>query len=137
MARDVLENPHLSEIQKLVIAAVGGSCVGGGNELVLVCDLVCDIKICEILTAGSDSWVNRYWWRRTDMPIAIGEKRAKELLLPAKFLTADQAYEWGLVNRVVEDSKLEDEAGKMALEVIEKSSPQAFRVIKLCIKLLG
>ena len=71
------------------------------------------------------------------LPIAIGEKRAKELLLPAKFLTADQAYEWGLVNRVVENSKLEDEAGKMALEVIEKSSRQGFRVIKLCIKLLG
>jgi len=68
------------------------------------------------------------------LPLIIGEKRARELLFTAKLLTAQEAYELGLVNRVVEDNEVEREAEKLALEVVERASPQAFRVVKSCLK---
>jgi len=68
------------------------------------------------------------------LPLIVGEKRARELLFTARILSAEEAYQLGLVNRVVEDNDVEGEARKLALEVIDRTSPQAFRVVKSCLK---
>jgi len=123
----------LRETGKLVVAAVKGDCVAGGNELVMMCDLVVAGKSARFgqpeIIVGSTAMGGGVQL----LPLLVGEKRAKELLFTARLLSANEALEWGLINKVVEDEKVEEEAKKIAREVIEKSSPQAFRVMKSCI----
>ena len=62
---------------------------------------------------GSDhAWLGSVWLSRT-----IGPYRAKELSLTGNFLSAQQAYDWGLVNRVVEPAELMPAALKLAHEM--------------------
>ncbi len=122
------------ETGKLVVAAVKGPCVAGGNELVVMCDLVVAGKSARFgqpeLLVGSTAMGGGVQM----LPLIIGEKRARELLFTARTLSAEEAYKFGLVNRVVEDGEVESEARRLALEVIDRTSPQAFRVVKSCLK---
>jgi len=115
---------------KPVIAAVRGYCVGGGHELAMACDLV---------VAGRSSRFGQPEIRVGStamglgiqlLPLLVGEKRARELLFTGRLISAEEAYSMGLINRVVDDDVVEDEARKLALEVINNASPQAFRVMK-------
>lgn len=119
---------------KLVVACVRGACVAAGHELAMMCDLVVAGKSAKLgqpeIAVGSTALGGGVQL----LPLIVGEKRARELLFTAKLLTAQEAYQLGLVNRVVEDSEAETEAEKLALEVVEKASPQAFRVIKSSLK---
>ncbi len=114
---------------KLVVAAVRGPCVAGGLELALVCDLVVAAK--SALLGSPEVKVGSTAYLAAELlPIVVGEKRAKEMLLTGRLLTAEEAKEAGLVNKVVEDGELEEEARKLALSVINRVCPMAFRVIK-------
>ena len=68
------------------------------------------------------------------LPMVVGEKRARELLFTGRLLFAEEAYQIGLVNRVVDDEKVEEEARKLATDIIDNASPQAFRVMKSGLK---
>ncbi|MBS7248325.1 MAG: enoyl-CoA hydratase/isomerase family protein [Candidatus Freyarchaeota archaeon] len=124
----------IRETGKPVIAGIRGVCVAAGHELVMMCDLVVAGKSARLgqpeIAVGSTALGGGVQL----LPLIIGEKRARELLFTAKLLTAQEAYELGLVNRVVEDNEVEREAEKLALEVVERASPQAFRVVKSCLK---
>ncbi|MHA1593172.1 MAG: enoyl-CoA hydratase/isomerase family protein [Candidatus Baldrarchaeia archaeon] len=124
----------LRETGKLVIAAVKGACVAGGHELVMMCDLVVAGKSARFgqpeVIVGSTAMGGGVQL----LPLIVGEKRARELVLTGRLLSAEEAYRLGLVNRIVDDDKLEEEARNLALEVINRVSPQAFRVIKSCLK---
>jgi enoyl-CoA hydratase/carnithine racemase len=67
-----------------------------------------------------------------NLPRAVGERRAKELILSGIPFTAAQALEWGLVNRVCEPAKLIDEAIETAL-LIARNAPLSTRQAKLAI----
>lgn len=120
----------LRSTSKPVIAAVRGVCVGGGNELAMACDLVVASQNARFgqpeVRVGSTAMGLGVQL----LPLLIGEKRARELLLTGKIITAEEALQIGLINKVVEDEKLEESARGLALEIIENCSPQAFRVIK-------
>ncbi|MEM2947399.1 MAG: enoyl-CoA hydratase-related protein [Candidatus Bathyarchaeia archaeon] len=68
------------------------------------------------------------------LPLIVGEKRARDLLFTGRLLTAEEAYNFGLVNKVVEDEKVHEEARRLAVHIIENASPQAFRVMKSGLK---
>jgi enoyl-CoA hydratase/carnithine racemase len=123
----------LRETGKLVVAAVKGDCVAGGNELMMMCDLAVAGKSARFgqpeIIVGSTAMGGGIQL----LPLLVGEKRAKDLLFTARLLSADEALEGGLINRVVEDEDVEEEAKRIAREVVENSSPQAFRVMKSCI----
>ncbi|MBO8183760.1 MAG: enoyl-CoA hydratase/isomerase family protein [Archaeoglobus sp.] len=122
----------LRETGKLVVAAIKGDCVAGGNELVMMCDLAVAAKSARFgqpeIIVGSTAMGGGLQM----LPLLVGEKRARELAFTARLLSAEEALEWGLINRVV-DGDVEEEAKKLALEVVERSSPQAFRVMKSCL----
>lgn len=96
----------LSDIENLpfvTIAAVSGSCLGGGCELALACDIRIATKDAtfgqpEILLGNGPSWGGYYRLMRT-----IGYAKAKEMILLGDTYAADEAHGFGLVNRVVED----------------------------------
>ena len=119
----------LRETGKPVIAAVKGYCVAGGNEWVLACDLVVAGKSAVFgqpePIIGSTAFLAVLL-----LPIVVGERRAREMLLTGKLISADEAYRIGLVNRVVPDEEVEEEARRLAIEIIDRVNPQAFRIVK-------
>ncbi|MEM0357063.1 MAG: enoyl-CoA hydratase/isomerase family protein [Candidatus Bathyarchaeia archaeon] len=124
----------LRETGKPVIAAVNGVCVAGGHEIVMACDLAVAGKSAKLgqpeVIVGSTAMGLGVQL----LPLIVGEKRAREMLLTGKLLSAEEAFNIGLINKVVEDDKLQEEARKLALQIIENVSPQAFRVIKSGLK---
>jgi enoyl-CoA hydratase/carnithine racemase len=124
----------IRETGKPVIAAVKGTCVAGGHEIVMACDLVVAGKSAklgqpEVLVGSTAMGMGLQM-----LPLIIGEKRAREMLFTGRLLSAEEAYHIGLVNRVVNDEKVEDEARKLAVHIIDNASPQAFRVMKSGLK---
>lgn len=124
----------LRDTGKPTIAAVKGPCVAGGNELVMGCDLVVagksakfgqpEVKVGSTAAGGGLQL----------LPLIVGEKRAREMILTGEPLSAETAQDIGLINRVVPDEKVEKEAMDLIQEVIEKNSPQAYRVMKSIMK---
>lgn len=125
---------RLRDTGKPTIAAVEGACVAGGNELIMGCDLVVagesarfgqpEVGVGSTAAAGGVQL----------LPLVVGEKRARELLLTGDLLTATEAERYGLINRVVDDGNSERAAVELALDVVENASPQAYRVMKGILK---
>jgi 2-(1,2-epoxy-1,2-dihydrophenyl)acetyl-CoA isomerase len=105
---------HFTRMNPPVIAAVNGTAAGAGLGLVLMADLAiagASAKFVSAYTAvgltpdGSTSFL---------LPRAIGRKRALELFLTNRALTAAEALDWGLVNQVVPDGELLEAATALA-----------------------
>jgi 2-(1,2-epoxy-1,2-dihydrophenyl)acetyl-CoA isomerase len=116
---------HFVRMDAPVIAAVNGTAAGAGVGLVAMADLaVCGrgSKFSLAYTAvgltpdGSTSFL---------LPRAIGSKRTMELMLLNRPLTAPEALEWGLVNSVVDDGQVLEEALQLA-ERLTAGPTQAF-----------
>lgn len=108
---------RMSELDAVVVAAVHGAAAGAGLGLVGAADLVIASHSATFVMAytrlgltpdGSSSW---YLTR------AVGLRRALELTLTNRVLTADEALAWGLVNRVVPDADLHEAALAWAAEL--------------------
>jgi 2-(1,2-epoxy-1,2-dihydrophenyl)acetyl-CoA isomerase len=107
----------IRELPKPVIAAVNGPAVGIGCSLALACDLIwaaesaifglAFVNIGLVPDGGSTFLV----------PAAVGKARALEMALLGEPVSAEQALGWGLINRVVPDAKLMDEARGLARRV--------------------
>jgi enoyl-CoA hydratase len=120
---------RIRRITKPLIAAVGGFALGGGNELALLADIIVasenaqfgqpEILLGIMCGAGGTQRLAR----------AIGKYRTMELCLTGKRISATQAHEWGLVNRLVPAGQHLEEAMKLANEVA-KQAPLAVRFIK-------
>jgi enoyl-CoA hydratase len=113
------ENPALAvlDCKKPIIGAINGVAITGGFEVALACDVL----ICSTNARFADTHarvgITPGWGLSQKLSRAIGPYRAKELSLTGNFLTAQQAYDWGLVNRVVEPAELMPVALKLAGEM--------------------
>jgi enoyl-CoA hydratase/carnithine racemase len=68
------------------------------------------------------------------LPLVVGEKRAREMLLLGDLLDATEAERIGLINRVVEDDAVEATALALLTRIVDTKSPQAYRAIKAIMK---
>jgi len=112
----------IERLQKPVIASVNGYAVGGGHVLHVVCDITIAKESAVFRQVGPmmGSFDAGYGtWYLEDL---IGKKRAKEMWYRNPKLTAREAMEWGLVNKVVPDADLERATMEMALEISERGS---------------
>lgn len=140
-AGSVLETHYHPVMNKLknmdipMVSAVNGPCVGVGMSLAVMADMVIAAKSAYFLQAfaniglvpdGGATWL---------LPRLIGWGRAVELSLMAERLPAEKAFEWGLVNRLVDDDQLMDEAmavatrlanGPMSLGLMRKAYWESF-----------
>src|SRR5688500_18822116 len=112
-----------------VVAAIHGYCLGGGLELAMACDIRIaaddaqlgqpEIKLGLIPGGGGTQ----------RLPRLIGHGRALLLNLTGDPISAAQAYQWGLVERVVPRAELEDAAVELA-QTLAQRSPHAMAVVK-------
>jgi enoyl-CoA hydratase len=120
---------QIKKTKKPIIAAVSGFALGGGCELAMICDMIVatdtarfgqpEIRIGTMPGAGGTQRMTR----------AVGKAIAMEVVLGARFLTADEALQYGLVNKVVPVEVMMDEALKLAGEIAAKS-PVAVKLAK-------
>jgi enoyl-CoA hydratase len=112
-----------------VIAALNGHAFGGGLELALCCDFIFAARGARLALPEASRGLMPGGMGTQNLPRAIGERRAKELILSGRPIEADQAYDWGLVNRVCEPGKLLEEALATA-QAIADNAPLSVRQAK-------
>ncbi|KYK25824.1 hypothetical protein AYK20_03995 [Thermoplasmatales archaeon SG8-52-1] len=110
----------LHKLPQVVIAQVHGAAMAAGCQLVAACDLA----IADSKTKFSTPGVKIGLFCSTPMvPLSrvIGRRRALDMLFTGRFVSAQEAKEFGLLNKVVEPDKLEEETEKMANDIAKYS----------------
>lgn len=118
------------------VAAVNGPCAGVGMSLALNCDLVIAAKSAYFLAAfvnvgrvpdGGASWF---------LTRALGDARASSMMLLGERLPAQQAAEWGLIAKCVEDGEFVQQAGRM-LDKLASGPTLAYGFIQKLVRAAG
>ena len=112
-----------------VIAALNGVAMGGGLELALCCDFIFAARGVRLALPEASRGLMPGGMGTQNLPRAVGERRAKELILSGRPIEAEQAEAWGLVNRVCEPGKLLEEALAVA-QAIADNAPLSVRQAK-------
>lgn len=120
---------QLAQITKPIIAAVNGYALGGGCELAMHCDFIIagdsakfgqpEISIGTTPGAGGTQRLTR----------ALGKSKAMMLCMTGEMFGANQAFDWGLVAKVVPSTTLLQETFETAKEIANKA-PVAIKLIK-------
>ena len=117
---DKFYNPLVRTLRDLplpVICAVNGVAAGAGANIPLACDLVLAARSASFIQAfckiglvpdSGGTWL---------LPRLVGMARAKALAMLGERLGAEQAEQWGLIHRVVDDAALRDEALTLARQL--------------------
>ncbi|GAB3615756.1 enoyl-CoA hydratase-related protein [Okibacterium endophyticum] len=100
---DVIHNGHriLRETPKPIVAAVQGAVAGGGLGFMLVADYIVASGHARFVSKYADIGLTPDCGVSTLLPEAVGMRRALELMLSDRSLTAAEALEWGLITEVV------------------------------------
>jgi 2-(1,2-epoxy-1,2-dihydrophenyl)acetyl-CoA isomerase len=101
-------------LEKPVVAAVNGPAVGIGASLAFACDLILAAQSAFFGLAFVNIGLMPDGGSTLFVPAAVGKARAFQMALLGERVPAEQALDWGLVNRVVADDRLMDEAVKLA-----------------------
>src|SRR5699024_5437337 len=133
---------HILEVQrpmrtmgKVVIALVGGWAAGGGHPLHVDADLsIASREHARFMQTDANVGSFDGGYGSAYLAKQVGQKRAREIFSLAEEYTAQDAYDWGAVNRVVDHADLEAEARAMAATIATKS-PQAIRMLKFAFNL--
>ena len=100
-----------------VIAAVNGVAAGAGFSLAAACDLAVAAKSAMFLSAYTAAGLTPDGSSTYFLPRLVGMRRATELMLTNRRLSADEALEWGLINEVVADDEAVARAHEIAAEL--------------------
>ncbi len=119
--RDLLDHyhaamSHLARMDAPIIAAVNGVAAGAGMSLMCACDLVIAAESARFTMAYTRIGLSPDGSSTYFLPRLVGMRRALELTLTNRVLSAAEALEWGLVTRVVPDAAVLDEAQALAAQ---------------------
>jgi enoyl-CoA hydratase len=131
----MLDNPfidywdRLRKIGKPVVAAVSGFALGGGCELAMACDMIVASESAKFGQPEINLGIIPGAGGTQRMTYAVGKALAMEIVLNGRFLSADEAQQYGLINRVVPVELYLEEAIKFAAEIAARA-PVALRLAK-------
>lgn len=108
---------RLTRARAPVIAAVNGIAAGAGFSLAASADLVLAAESAKFTMAYTNAGLSPDGSSTYFLPRRIGDRRARELMLTNKLLTAADALEWGLINQVVADAELDSKARELAATI--------------------
>jgi len=144
--QDFLENPASGEdhpvarfmrvmaaFPKAAVAGVVGPAVGIGSTLLLHCDLIYAGKGARFVLPFVNLGICPEFASSLLLPRMMGHPRAAELTMLAEPFDASKAYEYGLVNAVLDDDQIEDKAFSVANALAAKP-PKALRTTKALLK---
>src|SRR4051812_25936622 len=120
---------RLREIGKPTLARVNGVCVGGGNELQIACDLAVMADDAYIRHVGPEHGSVPAGGATQWLPIMVGDRRAREILMLCEQIPARQAAEWGLINWAVPRAELDERVDEV-VESLAAKLPQTIRYTK-------
>jgi enoyl-CoA hydratase/carnithine racemase len=110
---------HLvTTLPKPTVAAIAGPCIGGGAEVAAGCDLRVGTMSAAIRFPGAQFGIPVGFAR---LPLLVGLSHAKDLLLTARTIRAEEAFRMGFLNRVVDEGELEHEAVALASTMAAKA----------------
>jgi naphthoate synthase len=120
---------------KVVIAVVPGWCVGGGHSLHVVCDLsIASMEHAVFKQTDADVTSFDGGYGSAYLAKMVGQKRAREIFFLGRDISAQRAYEMGMVNAAVPHTELESTAWQWAQEILAKS-PTAIKMLKFAFNL--
>ena len=105
-----------------VIAAVNGPAFGGGNELVVACDLAIAAESARLGQTGVKVGSAPVLGGTNLLAMTVGEKKAKEVAFLCRSYSAAEALELGWINAVVPDDRLTDEVNRWCDEICAMSA---------------
>lgn len=119
---------RLYDLPLPTIAAVNGHAIAGGMGMATVCDFTLAVPeakfgYTEARIGFIPAIVSAF------LTLQVGEKHARDLLLTARLITAEEAEQMGLVNEVVRETSLMERALRLARQLI-KNSPESMRATK-------
>jgi naphthoate synthase len=112
----------IDRLQKPVIASVNGYAVGGGHVLQVVCDCTIAKESAVFRQVGPMVGSFDAGWGTWHLEDLVGKKKAKEIWFCNRKMSAREALEIGLINRVVPDDRLREETRAFALEMAERGA---------------
>src|SRR3954464_4246503 len=115
----------LREMPKPVIAAVNGPAVGIGCSLALAADLVVAAESAYFLLAFVNIGLVPDGGSTAFLPARVGYARTAEMAMLGERVPAEQALQWGLINRVVSDDELEG-AGDAVLQLLAQGPTTSY-----------
>jgi len=123
---------QIERFPKPVIAAINGYAFGGGCELALACDFRIMKRGAKIGLTEISLALIPGWGGTQRLPKIVGIAKAKEMIMLAKRIDADEAERIGLVNKAVDPEKFEEEVMALARE-LASGPPVSLRAAKYAI----
>jgi len=115
---------------KPVIAKIRGWCVGGGNELNLLCDFALASESAQFGHTDSKLGNSPVWFGTQLLPQLVGTRRAKEIIMLGRRYSATEAAAMGWINAAVPDAHLDATVAEWC-DILLGSSPQALSLSKV------
>ncbi|MEM2760405.1 MAG: enoyl-CoA hydratase-related protein [Nitrososphaerales archaeon] len=112
----------IENLNKPVIAAINGYALGGGCELALSCDIRIASKNAQMGQPEVTIGICPGWGGTQRLMRVVGTARAKDLIYTGRRIGADEAFQMGLVNKVVELPQLIDECMNIAKQIANNSA---------------
>jgi len=123
----------LTDLPIPVIAAINGHAYAGGFETMLSCDFVYASRNARFALTEVTLGIMPGAGGTQNLPRAIGQRRAKEMLLTGRPISAEKALEWGLLNELFEPGQLLEKALETA-RVIAGNAPLSVQQIKKSVR---
>lgn len=120
MGEFIEAHERLRNIGKPTLARLNGIVVGGGNEFNMSCDLAVAAEDIYIRQVGTSHGSVALAGATQFLPLIVGDRRAREILLLNEEIPARKALEWGLVNWVVPRAELDTKVDEIAAKLIAK-----------------
>jgi len=115
---------------KPVIARINGVVAGGGNEINLACDISIAAEHARFVQPGTRTGSVSAGGATQWLPLVIGDKRTRGMVMVGDEINAQTALQWGLVNEVVPYEKLDEAVDRVAQKLIDKF-PDCMRYTKV------
>jgi enoyl-CoA hydratase/carnithine racemase len=130
MSRFIEAIEAIKDCAKPVVARLNGMTVGGGNELNLACDLAVAAEDVVFRHVGPSRGSLPAGGATQWMPLVVGDRRAREVLLLNRPFSAQQALEWGWINRVVPRAELDEAVADYCRELLA-NMPEIVRATRV------
>ncbi|QFT90115.1 putative enoyl-CoA hydratase [Bacillus sp. THAF10] len=121
----------MENFPKPIIAAIHGAALGGGLELAMGCHIRIVTKNAKLGLPELQLGLIPGFAGTQRLPRLVGSAKAFEMLFTSDTMTGEEAVQWGLANRAVDEEVLMDEALKMAKKIAQKGPISVASVIEL------